>query len=153
MENITENVQDTSPTQTPKSRSEPNPEVKPARQHRKFPASYKLKILEELDRCINTGEKGMVTRREGLYSSQISDWRRLRREGTLTALNKARGRKKSRDAKDEKISTLEAELDAVQSKLNQAEAIIDIQKKVSEIFGVPSKLAPNKYNGLELVIF
>ena len=136
MENITKNAQETRLAQELKNKSEPNPEVKPARQHRKFPVSYKLKILEELDRCINPGNKGMVMRREGLYSSQISDWRRLRREGTLTALNKARGRKKKRDAKDEKISTLEAELVAVQSKLNQAEAIIDIQKKVSEIFGI-----------------
>ncbi len=143
MENITKNAQDTSPTEKPKSKSEPNPEVKPARQHRKFPASYKLKILEELDRCTNLGDKGMVTRREGLYSSQISDWRRLRREGTLTALNKARGRKKKCDAKDEKISALEAELNAVQSKLNQAEAIIDIQKKVSEIFGISNPNAKN----------
>lgn len=141
MENITENSKDTSPTQKLKSKSEPNPEVKPARQHRKFSASYKLKILEELDRCVNPGDKGMVARREGLYSSQISDWRRLRKEGTLTALNKTRGRKKKRDAKDDKITALEAELDAVQSKLNQAEAIIDIQKKVSEILGISNPKA------------
>jgi transposase len=141
LENITKNAQDTSPTQKLKSTSEPNPEVKPARQHRKFPASYKLKILEELDRCINPGDKGMVARREGLYSSQISDWRRLRREGTLTALNKARGRKKKRDTKDEKISTLEAELNALKNKLNQAEVIIDIQKKVSEMFGISNPKA------------
>ena len=146
MENITKNVQETRLAQELKNKSEPNPEVKPARQHRKFPASYKLKILEELDRCINPGDKGMVMRREGLYSSQITDWRRLRREGTLTALNKARGRKKKRDAKDEKISTLEAELVAVQSKLNQAEAIIDIQKKVSEIFGISTRKVKNSEN-------
>lgn len=140
MENITENAQEASlenkQTNELLSKSEPNPEVKPARQHRKFAASYKLKVLEELDRCMEAGEKGAVMRREGLYSSQVSDWRRLRREGMLTALNKARGRKKKLDAKDEKISALEAELNALKNKLNQAEAIIDIQKKVSQIFGI-----------------
>lgn len=147
MENITENVQKASSDNTDAhqlaSNSEPNPEVKPARQHRKFPASYKLKILEELDHCINPGDKGMIVRREGLYSSQISDWRKLRREGTLTALNKTRGRKKNLDAKDEKISALETELNVIKNRLEQAEAIIEIQKKVSQIFGIGNPIIKN----------
>jgi len=113
-----------------------NPEVNPSKPRRSFTAAYKLKILDELDRCTIKGEKGAIIRREGLYSSQITDWRHQREEGALSALNKVRGRKKVHDTKDQTISELEKEIQALKTKLTQAEAIIDVQKKVSEIFGI-----------------
>ena len=61
----------------------PNPEVteKPKRQH--YPAEYKLRILEEADRCASPGEIGALLRREGIYSSLLSQWRKQREEGAL----------------------------------------------------------------------
>ena len=118
-----------------------NPEVKPRKDRRSFTATYKLKLLDELDRCLKPGEIGSVLRREGLYSSQISDWRRQRTEGLLSALNKARGRKKIAPDQSEKVSSLEKEIAELKNKLEQAEAIIDVQKKVSEIFGISHRAA------------
>jgi len=120
-----------------------NPEVSPSKSRRAFTATYKLKILDELDRCTAVGEKGAVMRREGLYSSQITDWRRQREEGALTALNKARGRKKVHDTKDQTIAMLEKEIEGLKNKLAQAETIIDVQKKVSEIFGIGNQIHSN----------
>ncbi len=120
---------------------QPNPEVKVSTARRSFTASYKLKILDELDRCVANGEKGAVIRREGLYSSCISDWRRQRDEGALSALNKARGRQSRYDAHTQTVARLEKEIAALRGKLSQAELIIDVQKKVSEIFGVNSPLS------------
>ena len=121
----------------------PNPEALPPQSRRRFSCDYKMKILDELDRSTAYGRKGAILRREGLYSSQVTDWRRQRDEDALSALNKARGRKKQQDTRDEKISDLEKRLLLAESKLAQAEVIIDVQKKVSEIFGMNS-LTPQK---------
>lgn len=118
--------------------NKPTPEARPPQRRRRFSSGYKMKVLDELDRCTATGEKGAVLRREGLYASQASNWRSQRDEGALSALNKVRGRKKQQDARDEKISDLEKRLLLAESKLAQAEVIIDVQKKVSEIFGMNS---------------
>ena len=112
----------------------PSPEVKPSKPRRSFSAKYKLSILDELDRCTVLGEKGAILRREGLYSSQPADWKRQRDEGALTALNQVRGRKKIHDTKDQTIADLKKERLMLQQQLAQAEAIIDVQKKVSVIF-------------------
>lgn len=114
----------------------PNSEVKPKQARKRHTAAYKLRILEALDRCNAVGEKGALIRREGLYSSQITDWRRQRDAGALSALNKVRGRKKQSDARDQQIKILEQQVAKLESKLLQAETIIDVQKKVSEIFGI-----------------
>jgi len=121
----------------------PNPEVNPSKQRRRFTANYKLNLLDELDRCTVVGEKGAVIRREGLYSSQITEWRRQRDEGALSALNKMRGRKKQHDTKDEKIIDLESEIRSLKNTLAQAETIIEVQKKVSEIFGMSNPIRKN----------
>ncbi len=133
MSNITFNP--TKPTEIGVTEA-PNAEVSPKQPRRRFTADYKLRILEALDRCTAPGEKGALVRREGLYSSQITDWRRQRDAGALSALNKARGRKKQYTIKDDKIQELEKEVAKLKSKLSQAETIIDVQKKVSEIFGI-----------------
>lgn len=117
-----------------------NPEVSPKQARRRFTAEYKLRILEDLDCCSKHGDKGALLRKEGLYTSHITDWRRQRDEGALSALCKVRGRKPRRDSKDDKIDDLEAEINKLQAKLAQAETIIDVQKKVSEIFGLNTQV-------------
>jgi len=129
------------PASSKVSASPVNPEVNALKRRRLFTASYKLKILDELDRCSIVGEKGAILRREGLYTSQITEWKRLRDQGALTALNKVRGCKKKSDSKDQMIDELKKENELLKGKLTQAETIIDVQKKISEIFGngIPNK--------------
>ena len=118
----------------------PNPEVQAKRQRRRFSAAYKLRILEELDRCKTGSERGSIIRREGLYSSCISDWKKSRKQGALSALNRVVGRKPQYSAKDKEMTEMVAKIAALEKQLSQAQAIIDIQKKVSSIFGsiIPS---------------
>jgi len=115
--------------------SAPNPEVQAKTAPRRFTAEYKLRILEEIDRCQSGTDRGAVIRREGLFSSSISEWRKARDSGALSALKRIPGRKLKQDAKEQKITALETEINALKARLTQAEAIIDVQKKVSEIFG------------------
>lgn len=114
----------------------PDPEVVAKAQRRKFTAEYKLKIVEEADRATDSGAVGALLRREGLYSSHLVEWRRLREAGALSALSKKRGRKPTRDPLAEEIVKLKAELARVNMKLQQAEMIIDVQKKVSALLGI-----------------
>ena len=120
------------PTQSSQP-SDPEAIIRPAR--RRFTAEYKLAILEEIDRCRTSTERGAIMRREGLYSSRISEWRKSRSAGALSALSKKRGRHPKRSPQEEQIELLKAENKHLQAKLAEAEAIVDIQKKVSEILG------------------
>jgi len=122
--------------------NKPTPEVKPKRINRRFSASYKLKVLEEMDRANASGQKGAILRREGLYTSQITGWRKQRADGALSALSKVRGRKKQSKEATEEVRELEKEVTKLKRKLKEAEAIIDIQKKVSEIFGIKNPSEP-----------
>lgn len=122
--------------------NKPTPEVKPKRTNRRFSAGYKLKVLEEMDRATESGQKGEILRREGLYTSQIAGWRKQRTDGALSALNKVRGRKKQINEKGDHVSGLEKENADLKRRLKEAEAIIDIQKKVSEIFGIKNPGEP-----------
>ena len=127
----------------------PDPAVleKPVR--RRFTAEYKLRILHEADRCTAPGELGALLRREGLYSSILSTWRQQRDAGTLAGLTpKRRGRKANPDAPliAENLR-LTRETQRLAAKLRQAETIIDIQKKLSEMLGIP--LPPSDYSGSE----
>jgi transposase-like protein len=109
---------------------------KPVR--RRFSAEYKLRILREAEACQQHGELGALLRREGLYSSHLTTWRQQRDQGALDALKaKRRGRK------PQPINPLAAENERLRrenerlaARLKQAETIIDVQKKVSEILGV-----------------
>jgi transposase-like protein len=114
----------------------PDPEVVAKAQRRKFTAEYKLGIVEEADRASDPGAIGALLRREGLYSSHLVEWRRLREAGALGALSKKRGRKPARNPLAEENGKLKAELVRVQKKLQQAELIIDVQKKVSALLGI-----------------
>ena len=75
----------------------PDPEVPERAKRRRFPALYKLRILEKAEACRAPGEVGALLRREGLYSSHLTQWRRARREGSLKAFSKQRGPKRRRD--------------------------------------------------------
>lgn len=114
----------------------PDPEVVAKPKRRRFTAEYRLKILREADACKAPGELGALLRREGLYSSLLSTWRRQREEGALVAL---RGRKRGPKPKavDPRVKEQEKQIARLQRKLKQAEMIIEVQKKVHEILGIP----------------
>ena len=119
----------------------PNPEVTAKAKRRRFPGGYKLRVLREADGLLETGGVGEMLRREGLYSSHLSTWRRERERGELDGLSaKKRGRKAkpgtvlARD--NERLARRVARLE---ERLAQTEAIIDIQKKVASLLGIPLK--------------
>ncbi len=122
-------------------RTAPSLEVleKPAR--RRFAVEYKVKILAEADACAETGQLGELLRREGLYSSHLSTWRRQRDEGVLAGLTpRRRGRKsKPKNLLADENELLRRENGRLKEKLRQAELIIDVQKKVSEMLSIPLK--------------
>lgn len=107
---------------------------------RRFTAQYKLDLLREIDEA-GPGHCGAILRREGLYGSHLVEWRRARDNGALAALAQKRGRKATvrRDPVALENERLRRENARLQGQLKQAELIIDIQKKVSEILGIPLK--------------
>ena len=112
---------------------QPDPEVTPRARRRTFSAAYKARILAEADACTERGEIGALLRREGLYSSHLSNWRRQREAGELQNLtDKKRGRKPALDSKEAEIARLERENARLQKQLEQAELIIAAQKKLAE---------------------
>ena len=119
----------------------PDPEVleRPAR--RRFGAEYKLRILEEADQCAKGGAIGALLRREGLYSSHLDFWRRQRDKGILAGLKPAkRGRKPlEKNPLSQRVAELERENQRLRNRLDQAETIIEVQKKVSELLGLTGK--------------
>ncbi len=127
----------------------PNPEVIPIASRRQYTAQYKLRILEEADRCTKSGELGALLRREGIYSSYLSRWRQAREQGKLAGLsNKKRGPKPSDDSEvEEENARLRRENERLQARLAQAETIIDVQKKLSELLGI--NLGENRSNAQE----
>lgn len=110
-----------------------------------FSAQFKRKLLEEIDRA-QEGEIGAILRRHGVYSSSLAIWRRQREAGELEALSpKRRGPKvKARDARDREISDLQRKLSVTEARLKKAEAIIELQKKVSEILGIDLPKPPEE---------
>lgn len=122
--------------QQPTSRP-PDPEVVPKASRRTFRAAEKLRILNEADTCTRPGQIGALLRREGLYSSHLVKWRRLRAAGQLQALApQPRGPKPtSPDPLSEELLQLRKENARLQARLAQAELIIDVQKKVARLLG------------------
>jgi transposase-like protein len=110
----------------------PDPEVVPKAKRRQFSAAYKRRILEEADACTERGQVGALLRREGLYSSHLTKWRRQRKAGTLDG--KKRGRKA--DAEAAEVAELKAENERLRRELEQARLIVDTQKKLAEVFGL-----------------
>lgn len=115
----------------------PNPEVTPKAKRRTFSAEYKLRILDEASACRTPGERGTLLRREGLYSSHLTNWRRELREGALAGLKpKKRGPKSDPLAVEN--AQLRHEIARLQARLERAETIIDVQKKLSQLLGLPT---------------
>lgn len=110
--------------------SEPELVERPRR--RRFTAEYKLRVLREADGCTKPGETGALLRREGLYSSHLTAWRKQRDEGALKALTRARGRKKP--------NPLEAENAKLRRRAERAEAELVKARKVIEVQGNVSAL-------------
>lgn len=117
----------------------PDPEVPAVAVRRRFSASYKRRVLKEVERRKAAGEEiGSYLRREGLTTSHISSWRKSMREGSLSALEpKKRGRKNDPDVELRRENQrLRAEKEALEKKLEQAELVIDVQKKLSRLLGL-----------------
>lgn len=116
------------------SEAEPDPEVKEQGTRRQFSLEYKLRILQEADACKKRGELGRLLRREGLHTTHLSTWRRQQYEiakyGTVV-------RSGGRNAAELRVKKLEQENARLKKKLKRAEAIVQIQKKASELLGIP----------------
>jgi len=113
----------------------PDPEVVSKPQRRRYTADYKMKILQEYDACEQPGEKGALLRREGIYSSNISTWRRQYNQGGVDGLSEIkRGSQVDPQTKENKM--LRQENERLKKRLQQAELIIEVQKKVSQILGL-----------------
>jgi transposase len=127
----------------------PDPAVPEKPVRRRFTAEYKLRVLREAEGCKEPGQLGALLRREGLYSSHLSTWRGQRDEGTLAGLAaKRRGRKARADARLlAEIERLRRENQRLTEKLRQAETIIEVQKKLSDVLGIP--LPAPESNGSE----
>ena len=118
----------------------PSPEVSAKPRRRRFDVAYRRRILEEADRCTEVGQLGALLRREGLYSSQLSAWRRLRADGGLEGQRRGR---KSRPPVSDELARLQAENQRLAARLRQAEAIIEVQKKISEVLGLSAMSNPD----------
>lgn len=117
--------------------SPPDPEVPAKATRRRFTAAYKLSIVEKADACETPGETGELLRREGLYSSHLSAWRKAAREGSLQRLAKKRGPKPSGGKREaRKVRKLERENARLREELRKARIIIDVQGKVAGLLGV-----------------
>ncbi len=109
--------------------------AKPKRQQ--FTAEYRLRSLEEAERCTEPGEVGQLLRRDGLYSSHLTAWRKARRSGALRGLaSKQRGAKaKPRNPLEPKVRQLEAQVVRLEAELRKAHTILDVQEKVAGLLG------------------
>ena len=115
----------------------PDPEVSEKNGRRRFSAAYKARIVREADACREPGEVGALLRREGLYSSSLTQWRKEYRNGAESALaDDKRGRKRMRNPLADENEKLRRALDRTEKKLKQAELIIEFQKNLCEILGI-----------------
>jgi transposase-like protein len=113
-------------------------EVLAKAERRRYTAEYKRRILAEADACTKPGELGALLRREGLYSSILAAWRAARRRGELVGLASKRRGPKGRvpDARDKRIAELERENRKLRARAQRAEALVEVQKKLSQLLGI-----------------
>lgn len=122
--------------------TQPDPEVVPKAERRRYPTEYKLRILAQADACTQPGQIGALLRREGLYRSLLDKWRKQRREGSLQALASHRRGPKV-DPLTVENAQLRRENERLQKRLQQAETIIEVQKKLSLLLGLTTDATEN----------
>jgi len=110
----------------------PDPELVEQAKRRRFTAKYKLEILEKADACTAPGEIGELLRREGLYTSHLTYWRKQRKDGALKELGQSRGRKPT-DKRDAQIASLTRRAERAEVELVKARRVIEIQGNVSAL--------------------
>jgi len=118
----------------------PDPEVAATAKRRRFSGAEKRRILTEADRCTKSGELGALMRREGIYSSMLTNWRKQRGQAERDALApKKRGPKPNAAlAETRRVDHLERENARLRDKLDRAHIIIDVQKKLCTLLGLPT---------------
>lgn len=121
----------------------PDPEVEMRAKRRQFSAQDKLRILNEADSCSESGQIGALVRREGIYWSYLTDWRRELENGQLQGLQ-ARKRGRPRDEQSREVRELRSENEQLKAQLAQAELIISAQKKLAQ--ALEQTLSRNKSN-------
>ncbi len=120
-----------------------DPEVKPQKERRVYSAEYRRRILKEADEC-EPGKVGGLLRKEGLYSSHLTKWRRQRAAGELAGLaSKKRGKKA--DPQAHELAQLRKQIEHLNQKLARAELIMAAQKKLADLVGLPIP-SPNEPN-------
>ena len=120
------------------SSSEVEVMAKPTR--RRYTAEYKLRVLREAEACSGRGEIGALLRREGLYSSNLTQWRKQCERGELEGLSRKRGPLPTgKNSLADKVKVLERENARLKARAERAEGLVEIQKKVSEILGIELK--------------
>ena len=110
----------------------PDPELVQNAVRRRFTAAYKLRIVQEADACSEPGEVGALLRREGLYSSHLTKWRKRREDGAVRELARPRGRKPT-DRRDREIAELRVRAERAEADLEKARRVIAIQGNVSAL--------------------
>lgn len=109
-----------------------DPELVEQAKRRSFTAEYKARILAEADACTEPGQIGELLRREGLYTSHLTYWRKQRRDGALKGLGQPRGRKPA-DRRDGEIAALKRKLERSEAELAKAKKVIEIQGNLSAL--------------------
>jgi transposase-like protein len=126
----------------------PDPEVRERPKSRRFTAAYKLSIITAADRCTKPGQIGALLRREGLYTSHLSHWRKQRDAGALGALSgQKRGPKpEAPNPLAPRVAQQQREINRLEKKLQKAEAIIEFQKKIAALLEIPLQPYPDEEN-------
>ena len=114
-----------------------NVQVTATPRRRRFTAKYKLDIVRQADACTKLGELGALLRREGLYSSHLTDWRRAREKGELLKPPKVGRPSKAVDPSAKRVAELERQLAKATARAEHAEALVELQKKVAALLGRP----------------
>ena len=135
---VEERSDETPRAEVGRERLAPDPEVVAKPTRRQFTAEYRLRILEEADRCTRPGEVGRLLRGEGLYTSHLAAWRKARRSGSLQGLtpNKRGAKAAEHNPLSPKVRQLEAKVARLEKELATAHTILDVQSKISGLLGL-----------------
>lgn len=125
-------------------RDAPDPEVDAKPKRRTFTAAYKRSFLREADAAKGRGELGVLLRREGLYSSALTAWRKEREAATQEAFSRPRGPKPKRSAETAEIEKLRHRNQRLEEELRKAQIIIEVQKKVAGLLRKPASEIPGR---------